>query len=94
MSAALECVGWEPASVDVVACHQHSRRIAVEICTAVGIPPDRVSLPLRYAGNAASANIPLALLEAQRLGRLTPGARILLCGGSAGFSAMASAVVW
>jgi 3-oxoacyl-(acyl-carrier-protein) synthase III len=94
MNAALEGAGWAPDSVDVVACHQHSRRLAHAIVEAVGIPRDRVALPLRYAGNAASANIPLALAHAERTGKLFPGARILMCGGSAGFSAIASAVSW
>lgn len=94
MSAAMEAAGWVADDVAVVACHQHTRRIAHEICMAVGIRPDRVPLPLRYAGNAAAANIPLALLEAESTGRLVPQARVLLCGGSAGFSAMASTVVW
>jgi len=94
MLAAIERAGWTPDSVDVVACHQHTRKISFEICKAAGIPPERVALPLRYAGNAASANIPLAMADAERRGALVPGARVLLCGGSAGFSAIATALTW
>ena len=94
MRAALAAAGWSPGTVDVIACHQHTRKIAHELAVAIGMRPACVALPLRYAGNAAAANIPLALADARREGALVPGARVLLCGGSAGFSAMASAVTW
>jgi 3-oxoacyl-(acyl-carrier-protein) synthase III len=94
MQAVLEAAGWKPETVDVVACHQHTRKIACELSSAIGMRPERLALPLRYAGNAAAANIPLALADAARNGRLQTGARVLLCGGSAGFSAIATAVAW
>jgi 3-oxoacyl-[acyl-carrier-protein] synthase-3 len=94
IAAVLDAAGWSAASVDVIAGHQHTRRIAVDIARAAGLDPARLALPLREAGNAAAANVPLALADAERGGRLVPGARVLLCGGSAGFSAIASAVVW
>jgi 3-oxoacyl-[acyl-carrier-protein] synthase-3 len=94
MRAAMEAAGWAPSDVDVIACHQHTRKIAHELAVAAGVSADRLSLPLRYAGNAAAANVPLALVHAKREGRLAPGTRALLCGGSAGFSAIASAIVW
>jgi|SRR5581483_938661 len=94
MTAALEAADWPPETVDVIACHQHTRRIAHELALAVGMRPECLALPLRYAGNAAAANIPLALVDAADDGRLVPGARVLLCGGSAGFSAIATAVSW
>ena len=95
MNAVLDAAGWQPESVDVVAAHQHTRRILHEIVTlTVHIPFDRVMLPLEYAGNAVSANVPLALTEARTRGLLHPGARVLLCGGAAGFAAIAIAVSW
>jgi 3-oxoacyl-[acyl-carrier-protein] synthase-3 len=92
--AALDRAGWTPGTVEVVAPHQHTRRIIVQVLTHIGIDPGRAAFPLAATGNAASANIPLALAEARRQGRLRPGARTLLCGGSAGFSAIATALVW
>jgi 3-oxoacyl-[acyl-carrier-protein] synthase-3 len=85
----LEAAEWRPDMVDVVACHQHSQRITVEL---LGIDPERAPRPLRHAGNAVSANI--ALAQADEEGQLASGRRVLLCGGSAGFSAIATAVSW
>lgn len=90
----LEAAEWRPGMVDVFACHQHSQRITVELMRVMGIDPQRAPRPLRYAGNAASANIALALAQAHEEGQLAPGRRVLLCGGSAGFSAIATAVSW
>jgi 3-oxoacyl-[acyl-carrier-protein] synthase-3 len=90
----LEAAEWRADTVDVVACHQHSQRITVELLRVFGIDPQRAPLPLRYAGNAVSANVVLALAQAHDEGRLAPGRRVLLCSGSAGFSAIATAVSW
>ena len=51
-------------------------------------------LPLRYAGNAVSANVPLALAQARADGLLEPDARVLLVSAGSGFSASAIAVRW
>ncbi len=93
IQAALQAVGWAAADVDVVACHQHTRRIVTEILHGFD-RPGHVPLPLVHAGNAASANVGLALAEAARSGNLRPGARTLLCSGSAGCSAIATALRW
>ena len=93
-SAIFESTGWDSKTVDVVVCHQHSARLAREITSAFGVESERVMLPLQYAGNAVAANIPLGLFEAQRRGLLRQDARVFLCGGSAGFSAIAMALVW
>jgi len=94
MRAALTAAEWDPADVDVVASHQHTERILHEIAEEVGIRPRALMLPLRYAGNAVSANISLALECAHGDGLLKPDARVLLVSGGSGFSASAVAVRW
>jgi 3-oxoacyl-[acyl-carrier-protein] synthase-3 len=93
-SAIFEATGWDATSVEVVAGHQHSGRLARELAAAFGVDPERVMLPLQYAGNAVAANIPLGLFEAQRRGLLQEGTRVFMCGGSSGFSGIAMALVW
>ncbi len=94
VQAVLAEVGWTADSVDVVATQQHTNRIVAEVVGGLGIPAERAPLPLRYAGNSASANVPLALAEARENGMLESGARAILLGASSGFSVMVSAVSW
>lgn len=90
----LDAAGWTPESVDVVAMQQHTRKIVCEIVRMSGIPEDRAVLPLRHAGNAAAANIPLGLAQARDEGRLERQSRVMLFGGSSGFSVVISALCW
>ncbi len=94
VAAVLEAVGWTPDSVDVVAMQQHTTKIVREIVRRSGIPEERAILPLRYAGNAVAANIPLALAQARDEGKLRKGSRVILFGGSSGFSVVISAICW
>jgi 3-oxoacyl-[acyl-carrier-protein] synthase-3 len=94
VEAVLDAARWAPETVDVVATQQHTRRIVREIVGMTGIPETRAAMPLRYAGNAAAANIPLCLAEAREQGKLESGSRVVLCGGSSGFSVSVSAVSW
>lgn len=90
----LKAVAWDTDSVDLVVTQQHSERIITEVVELAGICASRVVNTLPYAGNAASANIPLALAEARRRGHLERGSRVLLLGGSSGFSAVVTAMRW
>ena len=94
VAAVLDAARWSPDSVDVVAAHQHSRKLVHEIVGMTGIPETRASLPLQYAGNAASANMPLCLADARERGTLERGSRVMLFGGSSGFSVTVSALRW
>jgi 3-oxoacyl-[acyl-carrier-protein] synthase-3 len=94
VEAVLAAARWSPETVDLVAAQQHTRKIVHEIVGMTGIPETRATLPLHYAGNAASANIPLALSDAKALGRLNRGNRVILLGGSSGFSVVVSAICW
>ncbi len=92
--AVLGAADWTPESVDVVAMQQHTHKIVREIVRMSGIPEDRAVLPLRHAGNAAAANIPLGLQQARDEGRLNRSSRVMLFGGSSGFSVAISAICW
>jgi 3-oxoacyl-[acyl-carrier-protein] synthase-3 len=92
--AVLSAADWKPQDVDVVAGHQHSERILREMAETVGIATRALSMPLRYAGNAVSANVALALTRARDDGLLAPGSRVLLANAGSGFSANAIAARW
>ena len=94
VEAVLEATEWQADTVDVVATHQHSKKLLHEIADVVGLRREALMLPLRYSGNTASANVPLALAEARSEGLLHPGAKVLLCSAGSGFSVTATTVVW
>lgn len=93
-AAVLERVGWSPESINVVAMQQHTKKVVHEIVSLTGIPIERAPLPLLYAGNAVSGNVPLALADARASGVLSEGCRVMLFGGSSGLSILISALVW
>jgi 3-oxoacyl-[acyl-carrier-protein] synthase-3 len=92
--AALAATGWRADQVDVVATHQHSKKLLYEIADEVGLRRETLMLPLRQCGNTASANVALALAEARERGRLRPEAKVLLCSAGSGFSVAATTVAW
>jgi 3-oxoacyl-[acyl-carrier-protein] synthase-3 len=89
----LEEAGVTPDEVDVVVPHQASNP-ALKALTAFGFGPDRVINIVGEYGNCIAASTPMALYEAQRTGRLRPGARVLMLGTGAGLSVAAALFCW
>lgn len=90
----LEDVGWSPSEVDLAVPHQVSLSIIETICERVGMDPAQCQVTLTHSGNTAAASIPIALSIAVEQGRLMPGAKVLLVGGAAGFTAGVIPVIW
>ena len=93
IAAALAERGWTIDDLDLVVPHQASAAITRRICEETGVPLDRCVLVGAELGNMAAASIPVALCIALAAGRVTPGAKLLLVGGAAGFSAAALPLV-
>ena len=72
--------------VDLVVFHQASKLTLDFLHEHLGIPPEKQYLNLERIGNTVSASIPLALEEAERVGRLRPGMRVLVVGFGVGLS--------
>jgi 3-oxoacyl-[acyl-carrier-protein] synthase-3 len=88
-----EC-GRSVDDVDVYVPHQANVRIIDHAVTKLGIDRDRVVVNVDRYGNTSSGSIPLALVDAQRDGRLTPGKLVLMTGMGAGLTWGSSLIEW
>ena len=82
------------ADVDIMIPHQANIRIIQATAKNLKIPMDKVYTNLQRYGNTSSASIPLAMDEANREGRLAPGANVLLVSFGAGLTWGASILKW
>ncbi len=94
VKSTIEHVGWKPEEIDVVCCHQVTLDLVEEITKRCGVKLENCVVSIRDCGNTAAASIPLCLSRAWSKGMLTPGAKVLLVGGAAGFSVGVVPIVW
>ncbi len=80
--------------VDVYVPHQANVRIIDHATKKLGIDPERVVVNVDRYGNTSSGSIPLALVDAQREGRLAPGKLVLMTGMGAGLTWGSSLIEW
>jgi 3-oxoacyl-[acyl-carrier-protein] synthase-3 len=80
--------------VDVYVPHQANVRIIEHAAAKLGIDPERVVINVDRYGNTSSGSIPLALVDAQRDGRLAPGKLVLMTGMGAGLTWGSSLIEW
>ncbi len=85
-SRALERAGLKGEEVDLLIPHQANLRIIEATANHANIPMERVFVNVDRFGNTSSASIPLAIDDARRAGRLTPGMIVLLATFGAGFT--------
>jgi len=84
---ALEANGLESSDIDLLIPHQANLRISQMVQKRLGLRDDQVFNNIQRYGNTTAATIPIALSEAVREGRLSPGD--LLC-----FTAFGSGFTW
>jgi 3-oxoacyl-[acyl-carrier-protein] synthase III len=72
--------------IDLCVFHQASRLVLESLAKALSIPPDKMYVHMKDAGNLSSASIPFALRAALGEGRIKPGDRVLLSGFGSGIS--------
>lgn len=94
VSEVLNSIGWQASEVDVGCGHQVTEEIVQGVRELCGIRPGHEMVTVTDCGNTAAASIPLCMSCAYDQGKLTPGAKILLVGGAAGFSVGVIPVVW
>ncbi len=80
--------------VDLFVYHQANSRILAGVAERLSVPHDRVFDCIAELGNTSAASIPLALVEAVRLGALRPGARVVLGAIGAGLVWGATILTW
>jgi 3-oxoacyl-[acyl-carrier-protein] synthase-3 len=83
-----------PADLDLLILHQSNLRMIETIMQDLDLPMDRTVTTVETYGNTAAASIPLTLHRALELGRLRPGARVMLCGFGGGLSWGAALLEW
>jgi len=91
---ALERCGMTAGDIDLFVAHQANARIIESVAAALALPPAKVLLDVGRVANTSSASIPLALAQAEREGRLRPGATVAMAAFGAGFVWGAGVVRW
>lgn len=94
VDAVLARAGLGREQVDLYVLHQASKYMLEGLQRAMKVPAEKMVFAMRETGNTVSASIPLALLAAEREGRLKPGMRVLLVGFGVGLSWGACLVEW
>jgi 3-oxoacyl-[acyl-carrier-protein] synthase III len=81
-------------TVDLFVFHQANRFMLDHLRRKLGIPATKFVFAMEDVGNTVSASIPIALQQAEREGRLTPGALVMLVGFGVGYSWGATLIRW
>jgi 3-oxoacyl-[acyl-carrier-protein] synthase-3 len=74
--------------------HQANLRIIEAVAKYANIHMDKVMLTVQKYGNMSAATVPVSLVEALKLGRVTPGSLILLPGFGGGLTYGSLLVRW
>jgi len=91
---ALAEAGVDPNDLNLLVPHQANRRIIAATAAEAGVPMEKVMINVDRYGNTSAGSIPLALVEAEHVGRLSKGDVVLLVSFGAGFAWGAVAVRW
>jgi 3-oxoacyl-[acyl-carrier-protein] synthase-3 len=86
--------GLTPRDLDLALFHQSNLRMIEQLLKSLELPPERTVTTLETLGNTASASLPITLRAAWDAQRLTPGARVALCGFGGGLSWGAALFDW
>jgi 3-oxoacyl-[acyl-carrier-protein] synthase III len=90
----LEAAGVSQDQLDVLIPHQANFRIIDAIGRQLNLPMEKVYVNIDKYGNTSSASIPIALDEAVRNGRITPGKHVMLVAFGAGLTWGAILMRW
>jgi 3-oxoacyl-[acyl-carrier-protein] synthase-3 len=92
--AAVARAGLTLQDIDLFVYHQANGRITRALGERLGVGTDRVVDCIEMLGNSSAATLPLGLAFAERSGRLTPGARVVLGAFGAGFTWGGGVLEW
>jgi 3-oxoacyl-[acyl-carrier-protein] synthase III len=80
--------------IDLFVYHQANARILTAVAERLGLDRERVIDCIDRYGNTSSATLPIALAEANELGKLEHGSTVLLGAFGAGFTWGAGVIEW
>jgi 3-oxoacyl-[acyl-carrier-protein] synthase III len=86
--------GVFPGDLRQVVLHQANGRILAQVANRLGIERDRVASVIERYGNTSSASLPIALDDAVRRGKISPGDLVLLGSFGGGLTWATSLVRW
>ncbi|MGL4561254.1 MAG: beta-ketoacyl-ACP synthase III [Brevinema sp.] len=87
-----EKAGKSISDIDLLIPHQANERIITSVGDRLGLSPEKAYMNLSRYGNTSSATIPLALVDAQKEGRLKPGMLVATVALGGGFTWGASLI--
>ena len=93
----MERTGWDYGELDVVFCHQPTKRFidnAIPLLGDVARATKKLWITADRLGNTSTCSLPIAMSEARAAGALVPGARVLVVAPSSGISAACLTLVW
>jgi 3-oxoacyl-[acyl-carrier-protein] synthase-3 len=90
----VEDAGIQPSDISLVVPHQANIRIIEALMKRLKLGMDKVYLNIEKYGNTSSASVPLALDEANRLGKIHPGDYVLMVAFGGGLIWGAALVRW
>ena len=97
METVMERTGWTYDDLDVIFCHQPTKRFFERAMPFLGDASKAAhklwATAERY-GNTSTTSLALALAEAETAGTLVAGAKVLVLAPSSGVSAAAMTMVW
>jgi 3-oxoacyl-[acyl-carrier-protein] synthase-3 len=91
---ALERAGIGASDIDLLIPHQANIRIIEATAKHAGVAMEKVYINVDRYGNTSAASVAIALDEAVRTGRLTPGMTVMLVAFGAGFTWASMVVRW
>ena len=91
---ALQRAGLDAGGIDLLIPHQANIRIIEATAKHAGVPMDKVYVNVDRFGNTSAASIAIALDEAVKCGRITPGMTVMFCAFGAGFTWGSMVVRW
>ncbi len=91
---ALKRAGLTATDIDLLIPHQANIRIIESTAKHAGLPMDKVYVNVDRFGNTSAASVAIALDEAVRTGRLTPGMKVMFVAFGAGFTWASMVVQW
>ncbi len=86
--------GIKTQDIDMLISHQANINIISKSMESLGLPMERTYTNLEKYGNTSGASIPIALAEADRLGRFAKGNNVVFVGFGGGLSYGAILMKW
>ena len=90
----LEAAGMKADDIDLFVPHQANLRIIDSAAQRLGLPREKVFVNVEKYGNTSAASIPIALSEAEEIGRLRKGMTVMTVGFGAGLVWGANIIRW